>query len=415
MAGGKPLSFWKKEATKVSLFSFWNSDRDYRRREAFRRLSEIGEPAVPALVDLFRNKGIPISGDAFNALANLGPRAAGAVPELLEILNGENPGLRRDAVWLLGTIGPAAESAVPSLTPLLQHSDPRLRQTAGKTLGQIGGSGHAALERARRSDDVRQREAAMHGMARRPLDLTSRRDVVATGLADPSPEVRLRTVELLRLVGREEAESLVEYLVKALNDSAPQVKRAAHSVLSGYLRDGNGTPRLLATVLKGGDASARAQVASRLGRDVSEQNYGGSAANEPAVVDALLGALNDQEPKVRIYAARALVNAGGHLRQQGIRRLRRDMANVEPILRVRAARVLWDVAHDVAEVRPAYEVGLADPDKWNRVETISAIADMGKEAETFVPHLERLSNDPAPEVRDRAKKNLYAIRRRPSS
>src|SRR5687768_5787134 len=121
MAGGKPLSFWKKEATKVSLFSFWNSDRDYRRREAFRRLSEIGEPAVPALVDLFRNKGIPISGDAFNALANLGTRAAGAVPELLEILNGGNPGLRRDAVWLLGTIGPAAEPAVPSLTPLLQH------------------------------------------------------------------------------------------------------------------------------------------------------------------------------------------------------------------------------------------------------------------------------------------------------
>jgi HEAT repeat protein len=415
MAGGKPLSFWKKEATQVSLFTFWNSDKDERRREAFRRLSEIGEPAVPALVDLFRNKGIPVSGDAFNALANLGPRAAGAVPELLEILNGENTELRRSAAWILGTIGPGAESAVPTLTPLLQHPDPRLRQTAAKALGQIGGSGHAALERARRSEDVHQREAAMHGMARRPLDPASRRDVVATGLADPSPEVRVRTVELLRLVEREEAESLIEYLVKALNDSARQVNRAAHSVLSAYLRDGKGTPRLLATVLKGGDASARAQVAWRLGHDVSEQNYRGSAANEPAVVDALLGALDDQEPKVRIYAGRALANAGGHLRQQGIRRLRRDMANVEPILRVRAARVLWDVAHDVAEVRPAYEAGLADPDKWNRVETISAIGDMGKDAATFVPHLERLLNDPAPEVRDRAKKNLYAIRRRPSS
>jgi hypothetical protein len=40
------------------------------------------------------------------------------------------------------------------------------------------------------------------------------------------------------------------------------------------------------------------------------------------------------------------------------------------------------------------------------VETISTIADIGKDAETFVPHLERLLNDPAPEVRDRAEKIL---------
>src|SRR5687768_11401503 len=93
MAGGKPLSFWKKEATQVSLFTFWNSDKDERRREAFRRLSEIGEPAVPALVDLFRQNRRPVTGDAFNALANLGPRAASAVPELLEVLNGDEPDL----------------------------------------------------------------------------------------------------------------------------------------------------------------------------------------------------------------------------------------------------------------------------------------------------------------------------------
>ena len=82
MAGGKPLSFWKKEATKVSLLTFWNSHRDERRRVAFRRLTEIGRPAVPALVDLMRTHGAPVNGDAFNALANLGPRASSAVPEM---------------------------------------------------------------------------------------------------------------------------------------------------------------------------------------------------------------------------------------------------------------------------------------------------------------------------------------------
>jgi HEAT repeat protein len=132
------------------------------------------------------------------------------------------------------------------------------------------------------------------------------------------------------------------------------------------------------------------------------------------VVEALLARLNDGDAKVRIYAGRALALGGGDAREQGIRTLRRDVPNVEPILGVRAARVLWDVAPDAAEVRPVYEAGLGDPEKWNRVETISAITAMGGDAVAFVPHLERLLHDPEPEVRDRAEKALHAIRlRRP--
>jgi HEAT repeat protein len=412
VAAGKPLSYWKKEATQVSWMSFWNSTKDERRHEAFRRLTEIGEPAVPTLVDLMRNHDIPVRGNASSALTKLGPRAASAVPELLELLNGDQADLRHRAVWILGAIGPAAEPAVPSLTALLRHPDPRLREAAAQALGQIGRSGHAALERARTSDDVRQRAASLDGMAARPLDPTSRRNFIATGLADPSPEVRLRAVDLLRTVRRDEAETLAEYLVKALNDSDPQVNRAAHTVLTVYLQHNGSTPRLLAAVLEGGDAAARADAAWRLGHDARERNRPGSAPNERVVVDALLSALNDPEPKIRIYAGRALAYGGGQPGEQGIRRLRRDMPNVEPILRVRAARVLWYVARNVAEVRPAYEAGLADPERWHRVETISAIMDMGKDAETFVPHLERLLNDPDPEVRDRAGKTLYVITRR---
>jgi HEAT repeat protein len=412
MAGGKPLSFWTKEATQVSWMTFWNSDKDERRRMAFRRLSEIGEPAVPALVDLMRENGIPVRGDAFNVLANLGPRAASAVPELLEMLKGDQPELRRDAAWILGTIGPAAESAVPSLTPLLQHPDQRLRDVAARALAQIGGSGHLALERAQRSEDVRQRAASMQGMAASSLDRTSRRAAVAAGLSDSSAEVRRRAVELLMPVGGEEAEALAPYLVKALNDPDPQVNRAAHTVLTMYLQ-GNGASRLLlARVLEGGDAAARADVAWRLGHDARERRQGTSAPTDPDVVDALLGALNDPDHKIRIYAGRALAYEDGTPRTKGIERLRRDMRNVEPILGVRAARVLWEVAPNVAEVKPVYEAGLADPEKWTRVETISAIGDLGKDTEMFASQLERLLNDPEPEVRDRAGKIIYAIRAR---
>ena len=178
MSGGKPLSFWKKEAQQVSFMSFWNSDKDERRREAFRRLAEMGEPAVPALMDLMEKNGIPVSGDAFNTLANLGPRAASAVPRLRELLKRDNVELQTHSAWILGTIGPAARPAVPDLERLMQHPHPRLRKISAEALGKIGGAGHSGLENALASNDATIRETAMSGMAARALDLRDREQLI---------------------------------------------------------------------------------------------------------------------------------------------------------------------------------------------------------------------------------------------
>jgi HEAT repeat protein len=139
MAGGKPLSHWKKEATQVSWTPFWSSFAADRRREAFHRLHEIGEPAVPALVELVQHDHYRVRGDALTTLTNLGPRAASAVPQLIGILNGNQPELRSGAARILGAIGPAARPAEPSLTPLLRDPDPQLRQAAADALAQIRG------------------------------------------------------------------------------------------------------------------------------------------------------------------------------------------------------------------------------------------------------------------------------------
>ncbi|HVF39776.1 MAG TPA: HEAT repeat domain-containing protein [Gemmatimonadaceae bacterium] len=410
MAGGKPLSHWKKEAAKVSWMSFWNSNSDQRRNEGFRRLSEIGEPAVPALLELFREHDIPVTGDAFNALVNLGPRAASAIPELIEILNDDRIDLRRRSAWILGAIGPAAKPAVPSLARLLHHEDPRLREFAAQALAQIGGSGHHALEQVRRSTDPAPRAASIRGMASASLDSASRRHLIATGLADRNPDVRLAAVELLKSAPPKEREALVDYLVAALNDSSTQVKKAAKTAFVVYRQHRGATRKLLAALVLGGDAEIRADAAWHLGNATNMMDRSHHAASEPAVVNALLAALNDPEQEVRIYAARALANGEGPARIQALRRLRRDIRQGEPILRVRAARVLWDVAHNVDDVKAAYEAGVTDREKWNRVETISAMMHMGKDGVVFTPLLERLSLDPDHEVRDRAGKTLYAIR-----
>lgn len=51
--------------------------------------------------------------------------------------------------------------------------------------------------------------------------------------------------------------------------------------------------------------------------------------------------------------------------------------------------------------------GLQDPEKWNRVETISAILELGRDADEFRPQCERLRNDADTELHDRAEKALH--------
>ena len=223
--------------------TFWNSDRDERRHEAFRRLSEIGEPAVPALVELFEENRRPVSGDAFNALTNLGPSAASAVPRMRHLLANESEDLQRRAAWVLGAVGPDAESAVPDLVRLMQLPDPRVREIGAEALGKIGGAGHIALERALSASDPSLREAGMIGMAMRPLDLESRRVLITRGLADQSPLVRRKTVDLLLPVKRKDVEAIAEYLLRALGDTDPQVMQAAHGVLTVYVQGQRATPR----------------------------------------------------------------------------------------------------------------------------------------------------------------------------
>lgn len=412
MAGGKPLSHWKAEATKVSFFSFWNSEKDQRRAEAFRRLGEMGEQAVPALVDLLRTDKVPVSGDAFNALANLHHRAAGAVPDMIELLDSTSPQLRLRAAWILGTIGAASEPAVGRLTQLLNDPDPKVRSVTARALGQIGGTGHRALDAAGASENPAVREASMRGVAARELSPDERRAYLATGLRDPDPEVRVRAVELLMMVRGDEAAALAEYLMRGLNDTEGRVKHAAQNVLNYYLQHGAATPTLLAEVLAKGDVEARANAAWHLGNPRLRPFGPAYEPNESSVVDALMAALSDHDSKVRVYAARALALGEGTPRDEGLRGLRREIPGAEAVVGVRGARVLYAATRNAAEVSPVYEAGLRDANKWNRVETMSAIIEMGADAEPFRTHFERLQSDPELEVRDRAEKALHWLNER---
>ncbi|MCA9197818.1 MAG: HEAT repeat domain-containing protein [Planctomycetales bacterium] len=86
-------------------------------------LGRIGEPAVPALVQLLEHPDTATRQMATEVLARMGDRAATAVPALTERLRDVDPGVRRSAVRALGQIGPKAADAVPALIDFLRLED----------------------------------------------------------------------------------------------------------------------------------------------------------------------------------------------------------------------------------------------------------------------------------------------------
>lgn len=79
-------------------------------------LGRIGQPAVPALVNLLHDRDAGLREEAARTLARIGPVAQEAIPELIAALESESSEpVRRQIIRALGQMGPAAGVATPIL------------------------------------------------------------------------------------------------------------------------------------------------------------------------------------------------------------------------------------------------------------------------------------------------------------
>jgi HEAT repeat protein len=399
-AGGEPLSHWKSEAKLVSFFSFWNSEKDERRHEAFRRLVEIGEPAVPVLVELFLDEEIPITGDALNALCALGPRAAAAVPELARAVD---ESARSDAAWALGCIGPAASAAVPALSKAAQNRAPKLREAAAHALGQIGGSGREALERAAHDGDAAVRASAVAGLAPGGAGAPPPRDYLAAALEDPAPEVRARAFEAALPRSRDEAVQMAELVQRGMHDESELVREAARRWYTMVCQSWD-SASLHARIVTGGDPGSRVEATWRLGSANLEHWHRQRAELSPEASAALAAALADSEPKVRIYAARGLsADSTAQARLAGVLRDAIAAPGADVHARVVGAKHLFPLSRDPRDVAAAYGDGLRADDHWRQLETLAAIREMGRDGAVLRAEIERVQRESRdPKVRDHA-------------
>ena len=106
---------------------------------AARALIQIGEPTVPALVDVIEQADMQQTRrQAAATIVQLGPQAASAVPQLIELASDENNDHRWSAIYAMTGIGPGAASAIPVLLARLDDRDYQVQSVACRALGGIG-------------------------------------------------------------------------------------------------------------------------------------------------------------------------------------------------------------------------------------------------------------------------------------
>lgn len=125
------------------LFAEGESDL-FKRKKVPSRLAEMGESAVPALVEAMGDESEKVRIMASSALGQIGPAA---LPFLSKAMAHKNNLVRRYAADAIGVLGPEAKMAVGVLIKAIDDKDEKVRDSAVKALGKIGPDADKAVTR----------------------------------------------------------------------------------------------------------------------------------------------------------------------------------------------------------------------------------------------------------------------------
>ena len=116
----------------------------WKRISAAHALAEVGQVAVPALIDALKGENEDVRIRATYVLEDIGPDAKAAVPALtIEALKDENEYIREAAAGALGEID--AEAAVLAFIEALKDKHGEVRCNAAWALGEIGPDAKGAV------------------------------------------------------------------------------------------------------------------------------------------------------------------------------------------------------------------------------------------------------------------------------
>jgi hypothetical protein len=129
----KWLLSWQHSVTVIASVPYQPS-RPGLAYQLFMEMGSGAEPAIPALIELLRDKDTEISGKACMILANIGPAS---IPKVAQLLASTNEMTRAMAAATLGVMGPQARSVAPDLQRMLAEKSNVIRLAAACALVKI--------------------------------------------------------------------------------------------------------------------------------------------------------------------------------------------------------------------------------------------------------------------------------------
>jgi HEAT repeat protein len=194
-------------------------------------------PSLPLLGRLTANDEVRIRLAALYVLEGLETEAALAIAALARAARDANPFVRWAAARALGRLAPKeAATAVQALTPLLGDTNADVRITAVAALERFGPEARPALgelAKAARAGDVETRWRALQTLgALGPGAVAETRPALLAALNDAAPEVRRAAARTLPRLGPLDAASR-EALARATEDADERVREEASRVLLG--------------------------------------------------------------------------------------------------------------------------------------------------------------------------------------
>ena len=223
---------------------------------------------------------------------------------LLPLLHDEDVQVRMGAVRALGRL--RNPRAVRPLVEVLEDPQPGLRMVAAEALNAFGDE--QALEpllRAAKDENLLVRMAAVSSLP--AIDDPRVADAIIDALLDTHPKIRERAVVLLRLVDLPAKSRL---WIACLKDAASGVRLAAAQELAA-MGDDDGVPEALIEALQDDDPKVKSEAAKSLGKI-------GSAKAVDALIP-MLEAWDHYEP--RSAAAKALCRIGGPRAAKALRKV----------------------------------------------------------------------------------------------
>lgn len=225
------------------------------RVEAIRALAAIGQgPAVPVLVGLLTDPDRDISREALEGLAGVTGRDADVAA--LNLIRSSKPEQRISGINLAGRRRMIA--AAPALVTAASDADAKVRAAALQRLERLGTPAEVPdlikqLLRTSAAQDLSGLTDALSSICTQAGSPAATTDQIIAAVAKAQPAQKSALLTVLGAVGGNKALASVG---AALNETQPEVRKAALQALAGW-PDAAAMPELLRIVRAGGDDAER--------------------------------------------------------------------------------------------------------------------------------------------------------------